>query len=379
MPDEVAPNQPETPNQLEAPSQLEALSQPETPSGASGARVLPKPGIGLLAPSRCACCYAVAGESLRVEPFGSFGTGPVIVAQYCSACFAHAAAGRTRWLAATSASLLLGLSAAAALVLAGGILPPLLQAAAAGIVALAPAATLLRGGPKPPHTTRGAAAWWVSARDGWALQCTHAGWAAQVAEATGSRFEPLSRRPRRWPWPVLASAVLSAAAVPLAQSSLGVTLRVVNRSAGPAVLVVDGRHQGEVPASSAESPRAGLRAQVVAGRRHLTLIGKDGQILADTVTFLRPGVDHLLAVSPEPVCFWVERSSYGSSSSTAPARELLEGEGPVWQLPGRIDSWFAPNPANDGRDAVSSGGVLLALRQGRCPNGRPQPLADRNP
>lgn len=305
----------------------------------------------------------------RVEPFAA-SHGPAIVVQYCAECFAHASAGRTRWLAAGFAALLLGLSAAAALVLAFGDLEPVLQALLAGCAALVPSLALVGRGPKPPHTARGAAVWWAPrGGGGWELVCTNARWAAELASRNEAAWHPLKRRPLRAPWPVWTAAAVAALSVPTAHGLLGVTVHVINRADVPAVVLVDGRHHGVVAPSTIESPAAGRRLRLVAGRRDLALLGTDGRLLTETRTTLGPGLDHLLAVSADPVCFWVERSTYGRSESGAPAREPLSGPGPLWALPGKIDNWFTPNPSGGGADHVSSGGSLLALRQGRCAPG----------
>lgn len=345
---------------------------PERQGLLRSARVhLPADG-GLLAPSLCACCLAPGGEAHRVEASG----GPAIVVQYCPECHGHASAARTRWLAVSLASALVGLAASASLVLAFGALDAVVQSLVAGAIALLPALALLRRGPREKHTARGPAAWWrPHGSHGWSLVCTHAGWAKLVADASGAPWELRGARARRWPWPVMVSAALVALSVPAAKSLLGVEVRVLNRHAVSAVLIVDGRHSGEVPPSSAESPAAGLPLRLVAGRRHIQLLGKDGRVFADTIASLQPGSDHLLAVSPDPVCFWVERNAYGRASTSRPTREPLRGPGPLWRLPGLVDTWFAPNPPSDDADARSSGGLLLALRQGRCESDGVSPSA----
>jgi hypothetical protein len=313
----------------------------------------------------------------RIEPFAS-RPGPAIVVQYCAECFGHASAGRTRWLAAGLAALLFGLSAAAALVLAWGDLPPALQALLAAGAALVPSLALLGRSPRSPHTTRGAAVWWAPRPGGgWDLVCTNARWAAALAGQSHATWQPLERRPWRAPWPVWMAAAVAALSVPTAHAFLGVTVHVINRAGMPAVVLVDGRHHGVVAPSTMESAAAGRRLRLVAGRRDFALVAKDGSLLAETRATLRPGFDHLLAVSADPVCFWVERNTYGRSEDAKgrsqaadSAREPLSGPGPLWALPGKIDSWFGPNPTADGADDVSSGGLLLALRQGRCAPGQ---------
>lgn len=344
-----------------------SVTPPPSPSP-GGAQVRVSTAQGLLAPSRCACCMEPAGIPQRLETNG----GPVVVVHYCGACHAHAAAARTNAWAIGVASALLGLGAAAALVLTFGSLRPTLQCLLAGAAALVPALALLRHRPIPPHTARGPAAWWR--RDGeasWTLVCTHSIWAARLAQANGARCDLIARRPVRFPVFLLASTTLAALAVPAAHALLGVEVRVLNLYADPAILVVDGWHRGTVPPSSAESPAAGLRLHLLGGERHVQLISRNGQVLADGTHRFRPGTEHLIAVSEEPVCFWVERNVYGRASAPQVAREALSGEGPVWELPGTIHSWFAPNPPPSDSDGVSTGGALVALRQGRCETAPP--------
>lgn len=339
---------------------------PSPPWG--GALVQVSTAEGLLAPSRCACCMQPAGEPQRLETNG----GPVIVVHYCSECHAHAAAARTRALAIGVASAFLGLGVAAATVLTLGSLQPALQSVLASLAAALPAIALLGRSPRPPHTTGGSAAWWRRrGQHGWALVCTHPVWGAQVAATNGASCDVTRTRPTRAPLSLLTSMAVAALAVPAAHAALGVEVRVLNRYAVPAVVVIDGRHRGVVEPSSVESPAAGLQLHLVAGVHPVQLIAQDGRVLADTTASFRPGVDHLIAASEEPVCFWVERTVYGRASAPRAAREDLPGPGPVWELPGTMHRWFAPNPPTSESDDVSSGGALLALRQGRCGSSRP--------
>lgn len=345
-----------------------SVTPPPAPSP-GGAQVRVSAAQGLLAPSCCACCMEPAGVPERLEANG----GPVVVVHYCNACHTHAAQARTNAWAIGVASALLGFGAAAALVLTFGSLRPTLQCLLAGAAALLPALALLRHRPLPPHTARGPAAWWRREGDGsWALVCTHSLWAAQLAIANGARCDPIPRRPVRLPLFLLASTLLAAMSVPAAHALLGVEVRVLNLYAEPAVIVVDGRHRGTVPSSSVESPAAGLRLHLLAGERHVQLISRDGRILADDIHRFRPGIDHLIAVSGEPVCFRVERNVYGRAAAPQVTREPLSGAGPVWELPSTIHSWFAPNPPPSEADGVSTGGALVALRQGRCETGPPR-------
>lgn len=311
---------------------------------------------------------------------------PRVLVHYCEECHAHVSAVRTRHLAAAVASTALALGVAAWLLLSwGSYAVPLQMLAALGAAAL-PLGALLGRAPRPGHAAHGSAVWWESSRTSATSEASQPAvrlvaasdrWARLVAREHDLPLQEARRaRPPLPGWLAL-PLVLAALLPPLAVHALGCHVRVVNRTAEPARLLVDGRLLGTVAPTSAESPLAGFALDVVAGERRLTLISRTGRVLADVTAGLRPGVDHLFAVSDTPVCFWLERSSYGRAATShdgaAPKRETLLGQGPLWALPHPVDSWFAPNPGPANSDTLSSGGERVALRQGRCAVGTTKP------
>lgn len=346
----------------------EALAAAAEDSGVARAPIaLRLSTMGLIAPSLCACCMSTASQPVRVaEP-----SGASVLVHYCDACHAHASSARTEQLAVAFASLLAGLAAAFALLIAWGSFAVFGQALVAIVASTLPWLALLPRKPKPGHAARGVAAWLAAGE----LVCKNPRFAALLARDHGlsTRELPKARPPlSRW---LLVPVLLSGLASPLCVRLLGCQVRVLNRTEGPAAVLVDGRLRGTVAPSSAESPFAGLELELVSGQRRLSLVARDGRVLADVTAGLRPGVDHLFAVSDpaaDPPCFWLERTDYGrlaKEGARASAREYLSGQGPLWALPRAVDSWFAPNPPSQGGDARSSGGQRFALRQGRCPVG----------
>ncbi len=331
---------------------------------------------GLNAPSLCACCLGTASRTAHVAASG----GPSVIVHYCGPCHAHGSAARTRALAATLASLALGLGVAALLLISWGSFAVPLQVLLTVASGTVPYLVLLvRFRPEPGHSARGPAVWWRTRRDGKGheLVATNERWARLVAsEHSLEVHEATGARPPLPGWLAL-PLLLLASSTPLAVHALSCHVRVLNRTEEPASVLVDGRLRGVVPPTSAESQRAGLALSLVAGERQLTLVSRSGRVLADVQAGLRPGIDHLLAVSSAPVCFWLERSSYGRAaaepSSAGPPREALLGQGPLWALPYPVDSWFGPNPEPSSSDQLSSGGERVALRQGRCAVGTGEP------
>ena len=63
-------------------------------------------------------------------------------------------------------------------------------------------------------------------------------------------------------------------------------------------------------------------------------------------------------------CFWLETTDY---AKPVPSQvEPLVGDDRFWVLAADLDTWFAPNPPAASLGVRSTGGVLVALRQGRC-------------
>jgi hypothetical protein len=356
-------------------NEASALPADERPAQAAPLAILVGEA-GLHAPSLCACCLGTANRTAHVSAPG----GPSVIVHYCGPCQAHASATRTRALAAALASSALGLGVAALLLISWGSFAVALQVLLTVAIGLVPLLLLLvRFRPEPGHSTRGSAVWWRKSSAGkhFELVATNERWARLVAaEHSLAVQEAPGARPPLPGWLAL-PLLLLASSTPLAVHALSCHVRVLNRTEEPTSVLVDGRLRGVVPPTSAESPRAGLALSLVAGERQLTLVSRSGRVLADVQAGLRPGVDHLFAVSSSPVCFWLERSSYGRAaaepSSASPPREALLGQGPLWALPYPVDSWFGPNPEPSSGDLLSSGGERVALRQGRCAVGTEEP------
>jgi hypothetical protein len=143
-------------------------------------------------------------------------------------------------------------------------------------------------------------------------------------------------------------------------------LRVVNLTGAEISIYVDGEPFGVVQPSSAESSRAGLQTRVAAGLRTLEARNSEGQPLEHLQVRVEAGQTHLFAPASRGFCFWLESTRYGRA--TAPDRPLLalDPGQRFWVLRTPVDSWFAPNPLPGAEDERSTGGVLTALRQGRC-------------
>jgi hypothetical protein len=323
---------------------------------------------GLAAPSLCACCMSTASHPLRVAA----PNGPSVLVHYCDACHAHATGARTGHFAVLLASLFVGVSVAFALLVSWGSFAVPLQMMAALVGAALPFAVLLRRKPRRGHASRAEAVW----LRGTELVCENRRYALTIAREHGLAHRDVARaRPPLPRWLVL-PFVVSVFCAPVSVRALGCRVRVLNRTEEPASVLVDGRVRGVVPPTSAESPWAGLELELVSGERQLSLVSRDGRVLADVSAGLRPGIDHLFVVSTTPACFWLERADYGRlapKDTQRVVREYLTGEGPLWALPHRVDSWFAPNPDASGGDERSSGGQRFALRQGRCPVGSRTP------
>ena len=78
------------------------------------------------------------------------------------------------------------------------------------------------------------------------------------------------------------------------------------------------------------------------------------------------GASYLFAPLPSDQCFWIQQTAYGRSRRTAVPFRELQRDRQIWPLPETVDAWFVPNPPPNPLDKVSSGGVRIAVRQGRC-------------
>ena len=130
------------------------------------------------------------------------------------------------------------------------------------------------------------------------------------------------------------------------------------------------------PASAAttESASAGVDVTIPAGWRDLEARSIRGERLATARVRIQAGRQHLFAPGSPGYCFWLESTTYGRRVG-ATRIEPLEGHGRFWTLPQGVDTWFVPNPPAASADAVSTGGVLTALRQGHAEVRRDHRLA----
>jgi hypothetical protein len=287
-----------------------------------------------------------------------------LIIPYCMECHRHAAARGTRLLALGLASGLLSLTAMVTLPLAVEWISYAFYLPAIALTAALPialGACLAPGPGKLPHTP-GRAAWWQ--KDG-TLACTRAAWAARVAKLNGGSVQAASLQERLWsPWSV-AVPIAALVASPFVLDYLRPEVRVLNLTEQRLELRADGQSLGFVEPSSTESASAGVDVRIPAGWRGLEARTLDGKRIGKTRVWVQAGRQHLYAPGSGDYCFWLESTSYGRQVGKT-RLEPLEGKGRFWTLPRSVDTWFAPNPPAASADALSTGGVLVALRQGRC-------------
>ncbi|HEU4404795.1 MAG TPA: hypothetical protein VFS43_05840 [Polyangiaceae bacterium] len=174
--------------------------------------------------------------------------------------------------------------------------------------------------------------------------------------------------PARWRRRALGAGLGALGAAGLWAWALGrrPTLVVVNTGAEGAWLSVDGGASIELPPTSSETPRAGVELALWPGEHRLVVRVAGGAKLDDRRATLAPRVRYLYAPVDAEQCFWVQTTSYGQAEAAeAPVRPLPR-EQRLWALPPLVDAWFVPNPPPNPLDDLSTGGVRVALRQGRC-------------
>jgi len=147
------------------------------------------------------------------------------------------------------------------------------------------------------------------------------------------------------------------------------TLIVLNLSPTAFELVVDGANRGVVGVTSLESTSAATRLSLGAGNHVLEARPRGESLDESAQTYrvnvsLEPGEEYLFAPGSDGHCFWLERTVYGRADSKA-RKQPLGGKDGFFRLPSSIDTWFAANPEPNS-DRVSTGGEMVALRQGRC-------------
>lgn len=318
-------------------------------------------------PEACACCAAPSTASRVLRRSGA----PPLVVPYCAECHARFGRLRTRTLSFAVAGCLLAMTFAGALpvlfdslsfagyacaVALGSLVPAALYV----VLALRPVAAHAK---KDPCRAEAPAAFWTARQE---LVCRNEEFASAVAARHRAAWRA-SRAPVAGPsaWLALAPVLALASAWILYPMHFPV-LRVVNLSPVELSIYVDGEPFGVVQPTSAESSRAGLRTRVPAGARTLEARTPAGDALEHLRVHFEAGQSHLFAPASQGYCFWLESTRYGRAPGPASPLAALDPELPFWVLRQPIDSWFAPNPVPGAADERSTGGVLTALRQGRC-------------
>lgn len=143
-------------------------------------------------------------------------------------------------------------------------------------------------------------------------------------------------------------------------------LVAVNAGGESAWLSVDGDESVELPPTSVETPRAGVELALSPGEHRFVVRVAGGAKVDERRVVLAPRVRYLYAPVDAEQCFWLQTTSYGQADRVEPPSRLLPREQRVWPLPPLVDAWFVPNPPPNPGDDVSTGGVRVALRQGRC-------------
>lgn len=318
-------------------------------------------------PALCACCAALPTTTRVLRRAGA---APLVV-PYCARCHGRGARLRTRTLSFAVASCLLAVTFAGALPVLFDRLAFALYAGMAALGSLIPLAVAigLARRRRPAHPARdvcraeGAAVLWTSRHE---LACRNATFASAL-----SALHHVPSRLRRAPlltlrpWLTLGPALALAAAWFLYPMHYP-ALRVVNLSGAELVITVDGEPFGIVQPTTAESSRAGLQTRVAAGLRTLEARTLAGEPLEQLQVRFEAGQSHLFAPASPDYCFWLESTRYGRAVAPDKPILALPPEPRFWVLRAPIDSWFAPNPPPSSDDERSSGGVLTALRQGRC-------------
>ncbi|MBN1611786.1 MAG: hypothetical protein JW940_34450 [Polyangiaceae bacterium] len=325
---------------------------------------------GAIVPTRCACCGRAASLSRAERRRDDAKT---LIVPYCGACHDHASAAQTRVLALSLAGLLCAIGTAAALPLLWDWVTAPVYLLSVLFAAALPAAVgpLLRTGPGAHPHAPGRAAWWTR---GGGLTCTNRAWATELAHANRAPIEPCYVRERLWsPW-MLSATVMGVVAAPFWLSYQRAELRVLNLTESRLVLSADGHPLAVIEPSSAESPAAGVDVRIPAGRRTLEVRTQDGRMVQRTSAFVQAGRQHLYAPASPTFCFWLETTDYARQAASQV--EPLVDEDRFWLLPTDLDTWFAPNPPAASPGVRSTGGVLVALRQGRCADA---PVSSRLP
>lgn len=313
-------------------------------------------------PASCANCGGVPTEIERVA-----ARHKTVLVPYCEWCFGRLLRLGTRQMAATLASVLASVTL---LLTLPWVFPHWGLFEYIGVATIAAAlppilVSVVRRAESPPQTSDGRAVWWVGPA---ALCCTREGFARDVAELnqaqrTTASVRPPVQRPMMW-----LGVAIACVFGPATYNFLHPQLWVLNLAAAEFELYSETAALGRVPASSLESPEAGLRLRLGVGGRELRAVDHTGKVVASRRVSIAAGKSYLYAPLSEGHCFWLERERYGRAEAATQGSahlRLLPPDRDFWAMPSDIDNWFAKNPA-PARDTRSSGGSLTALRLARC-------------
>lgn len=365
-----------------------------------GARFEPPADSVLRLPATCANCSAPAGSSARLHaPWGVKGR-PVLV-PYCARCAQRLEQYRTRNAVALGASFLVGLVLLLGLPLVPARLTMFTYGAIVVVGAAAPQVVVWlvgrRRGPEPGQTAAEVALWW----DKGGMGGSNSTWMAEFASLNPTPSHPnvsdqsgtgaAMKTPRSGPAPgdsTFGHAVVIpltgprplgwhgwvlpltfAAISPSLFQWLFPTLIVLNLSPSEFDLFVDGRNRGVVGVTSLESASAATRIPLGAGPHVLEARPRGEGVEAAPSIYganvaLEAGNEYVFAPGSEGYCFWLERTTYGSAGGKS-RTQPLGGKDGFFRLPSPIDTWFGANPQPNA-DRLSTGGEMVALRQGRC-------------
>lgn len=339
-----------------------------SPGAGGGVRFEPKADAVLQLPNRCANCGEAAGASARLAP--PFGVaGRALLIPYCSRCARTVEQSKTRSAIAVAASFLVGL----VLLLGLPLMPGRFSMLTYGmVVTLGAALPLLeawfasrRKRHEAGQTSAEAGVWW----DKRGLLGSNAAWMSELAELNQGVAQTLPRWQRPVNWQVALLPATFAAVSPSVFQWLFPTLVVLNLSPTDFDLVVDGVTRGTVGVTSLESSSAGLRLPLGAGKHVLEARPRGDGVDTPPATYrvevaLDAGDEYLFAPGSDGHCFWLERTVYGAADGKSRV-QALGGKDGFFRLPSPVDTWFGANPQPNA-DRVSTGGEMVAIRQGRC-------------
>lgn len=189
-------------------------------------------------------------------------------------------------------------------------------------------------------------------------------WASLRARAR-QRFAALPPERQRQLRLLAASPLVALVALLLWRSRYP-TLRVVNSTADPLLLIIDEKQRILLPPVSAETPEAGVVLRLSPGSHKLEALHEDGSSFDRLDVALPAASMYLMAPGMTDQCFWIQHTAYGQAKPTMPPLRLLPREQRIWAVPDEIDAWFFPTPAPSSLDRRSSGGTRTAIRQARC-------------